>query len=304
MFRIVRIGLCALWASLLITLSPVSAQEDLDPEGVAAATESVESEVREEAQAQTSDRRERILQEAIDALAGTRDALKALEENRTDDALDALAMTTGRLELIMARDPELRFAPTDVAVIERDVLGSRDAIRRAIQRAEDALDDGHVQDARRILRGLGSEIVLSVTSLPLATYPDAIKAIAPLIDDGQIDEAKAGLQSALNTLVVTDHVLPLPVLRADALLKRAEELAEKEDRSDEDNESLSNSLAAARNQLEMAELLGYGETAADYEALYAQIDRIEERTAGGRSGSGFFTNIKRTMSNLWDSIAE
>lgn len=294
--------LAALWASFVLSLSPVNAQEETNSEGMAAATEAVESDVQDEAQALTSDRRERILQEAIDALSGTKDALKALEEERIDDALDALATTTGRLELIIARDPELMLAPTDVAVVERDILGSQDAIRRAIQRAEEAIEDGQVQEARRILDGLGSEIVLSVTSLPLATYPDAIKAIAPLIDDGKIEEAKQGLQAALNTLVVTDHVLPLPVLRAGALLDRAEELAEQEDRSDEENEELANSLSAARNQLEMAELLGYGETT-DYEELYAQIDRIEERTEGGRSGTGFFTNIRRSMSDLWDSIA-
>lgn len=299
----IRAILIALWVSFVPALSPASAQEAVDAEGVAAATDAVESEVQDEAQAQTSDRRERILQEAIDALTGTKDALKALEEERIDDALDALAMTTGRLELIVAREPELMLAPTDVAVIERDILGSKEAVRRAIQRAEDALDEGQVQEARRILDGLGSEIVLSVTSLPLATYPDAIRAIAPLIDKGMIEEAKTGLQAALNTLVVTDHVLPLPVLRTDALLARAEELAAQEDRSDEDNEKLANSLSAARNQLEMAELLGYGETD-DYEGLYAQIDRIEQQTEGGRSGTGFFKNIKHSMSNLWSSIAD
>lgn len=242
------------------------------------------------------------MQEAIDALSATKDALKSLEEERIEDALDALATTIGRLELIVAREPSLMLAPTDVAVVERDVLGSREAIRDAIRRAEDALDEGRIQDARRILRGLGSEIVLSVTNLPLATYPDAIKRIAPLIDEGEIAEAKAGLQAALNTLVVTEHVLPLPVLRAEALLDRAEELAEQEDRSDEDNDTLTNSLSAVRNQLEMAELLGYGDSG-DFEELYAQIDRIKERTEGGRSGEGLFDNIKNSMSKLWGSIA-
>ena len=301
MLTSIRAILIAFWASFVIALSPVNAQEESDTAGMAEATEAVESEVREEAQAQTVDRRERILREAIDALSGTKDALLALEEGRTDDALDALAMTTGRLQLIVARDPALMLAPTDVAVIERDILGSPEAIKRMIRRAEDALEEGRIQEARGILSGLGSEIVLSVTSLPLATYPDAIKAIAPLIDEGMIEEAKAGLQAALNTLIVTDHVLPLPMLRADALLAQAEELAEQEDRSDEDNALLANSLSAARNQLEMAELLGYGQ-ADEYEGLYAQIDRIEAQTEGGRSGTGFFTSIKRSMSDLWSSV--
>ncbi|MGS8570856.1 YfdX family protein, partial [Salmonella enterica subsp. enterica serovar Braenderup] len=60
------------------------------------------------------------------------------------------------------------------------------------------------------------------TNIPLASYPAAVKAVVPLIDQGKIEEAKAALQSALNTLVEERSVLPLPVLRAKLLLKRAE----------------------------------------------------------------------------------
>ena len=81
----------------------------------------------------------------------------------------------------------------------------------------------------------------------------------PLIDAGKIDEAKARLQAALNTLVVTtDDVIPLPKLRAEHLLKQAQELAEKKDRGKEENDKLTKHLQSAREQLQMAELLGYG----------------------------------------------
>lgn len=80
-----------------------------------------------------------------------------------------------------------------------------------------------------------------------------------LIDEGKVDKAKRSLQAALNTLVVTDHVVPLPALRAEALLERTEAPAEKSDQSDEESDELSNKLAAARDQLKVAELLGYGE---------------------------------------------
>jgi hypothetical protein len=48
-----------------------------------------------------------------------------------------------------------------------------------------------------------------ITSIPLATYPSAITAITPLIDGGRIEEAKAGLRAALNTLGVTTEAMPL-----------------------------------------------------------------------------------------------
>lgn len=297
--RIRNACLSILSASLLSFGGLAFAQDaPIDADAMKEATESVESEVRSETDKATAERRQKILQEAVDALAKTKEALTALEEERIDDALDALAVTTGKLELIVARDPELALAPTDVAIITHDMYGTPEAIKTAIKGAEKALDDGQVQRARRILDGLGSEMIISVSNLPLATYPKAIKAITPLIDDGKIDEAKNSLQAALNTLVVTDHVVPLPALRAEALLERTEELAEKSDRSDEENEELSNMLAAARDQVKMAELLGYGEKT-DYKRLYAQLDDIDKKTRDGKSGKGIFDKLKNSMANLW-----
>jgi hypothetical protein len=297
-----RKPLLGLWCACLFLLMPAAfAADETDSDGAAEATAAVNADVRAATDNQTAERRKKIMQGAVEALAQTKDALKALDEARIDDALDALAMATGKLELLVARDPELALAPTDVSVSSHDIYGSADAIRIAIKAAEKALDKGEVQKARRILDGMGSEIVLTVTNLPLATYPDAIKAITPLIDDGKIDEARRALQTALNTLVLTDQIVPLPVLRSEALLARAEELAEKADRNDEENEELTNHLSAVRNQLEVAALLGYGDKD-DYEPLYAQLDQIARKTEGGDSGKGMFDKFKTSITDLWDSI--
>lgn len=300
--RIRTAWLAACGALLLAFAQPAIAQdESVSAEAMKEATDSVATDVQSEAAKATAERRRKIMEEAVDALANTKEALAALEENRIDDAVNALAITTGKLELIVARDPELALAPTDVSVVKHDLYATKGAIESAIDRAKKALKDDDIQEARRLLNGLGSELVINVTNLPLATYPDAIKAIAPLIDDGKIDEAKRSLQAALNTQVVTKHVVPLPVLRSEAMLERAEELAEKSDRTDEENEELANKLAAVREQLEMADLLGYGD-AEEYDTLYAQLDDIANRTEGGKSGEGIFDKMKTSMSDLWASI--
>jgi hypothetical protein len=66
-----------------------------------------------------------------------------------------------------------------------------------------AKDEYEIQKARPLVANLGSEIQFRTTSIPLATYPDAIKAVTSLIDEGKLDEAKAALQTALNALVMT-----------------------------------------------------------------------------------------------------
>ena len=292
----------ALFSLGLIASIPVFAEESALPAGPqvqSAATESVQPQVDTKAADQAAEKRKKITADAVAAVNETKKALKLLDEKKKEEALTALERATGKLELILARDPTLALAPVDVEVVTYDLLASLDTVKAMIHDAEEYLEDGLVQMARPLVANLASEIVFRTTSIPLGTYPDAIKTITPLIDDGKLDEAKAGLQAALNTLVITtDDVIPLPVLRAENLLKNAEALAENEERTVKDNETLAVQLADARNQLKMAELLGYG-TRKSFKPMYEQLDEIEEKTSGGKGGKGWFDKIKQQVSDLF-----
>ena len=125
-----------------------------------------------------------------------------------------------------------------------DLFASPDTVKAAIDEAKRALGDGQIQKARALVETLGSEIQIRTSNIPLATYPDAIKPITPLIDAGKIDDAKAQLQAALGTLVVTTEVIQLSKLRAENLLQDAQVLAEKNDRTKEENDKLGGDLRA------------------------------------------------------------
>ncbi|HFD87591.1 MAG TPA: hypothetical protein ENJ35_07940, partial [Gammaproteobacteria bacterium] len=96
----------------------------------------------------------------------------------------------------------------------------------------------------------------------------------------------------------TDEIVPLPVLRAGYLLKKAEGLAENKERSDKESKQLSALLKDARTQLKLAEALGYGDRKA-FKPMYRQIDRIEEKSAGGKGGSGWFDELEKQLSELF-----
>ncbi len=279
-----------------------SNQADRNPasEADSNTAESVENDLVEVAVDATADHRAEIIQEAVDALAETKVALTALDENRVDDALDALAMVTGKLKIIVARDPSLALAPIDVSYALHDIYSDRESVELAIDEAKEALKDGRIQVARSILGALASELVIDVSHLPLATYPDAIAAIVPLIDEGKLEEAKGALQSAINTLVVKEIVLPMPVMRAGLYLDLAEDLAEKSDRSDDENANLDDYLSSAKRHLEMSEALGYGNQET-YASLYAQLDEIESRVSDGKSGRGFFDLLRKSMDEVNDA---
>ncbi|MGS2977203.1 heat resistance protein YfdX2 [Escherichia coli] len=258
----------------------------------------VQPEVQKETDSQAADKRKQVLDEAVSALALTKSALAALDEKESARALATLAEVTGKLELIVAREPTLALAPVDVRTIVHDLFANTETVEAMTDEALDALKHGEVQRARRVLALLASEIVITVTNIPLASYPAAVKAVVPLIDQGKIEEAKAALQSALSTLVEERSVLPLPVLRAKLLLKRAEPLVEDGQRSEASNERLETLLNEARQQLEMAELLGYGKRK-DFEPLYAELKKIKEKTGGGGCGKGWLDEVKAKLSRLF-----
>lgn len=261
-----------------------------EPETQSTETQSVQEKVDAKTDDEVGEKRKEIISEATAAVAQTRDALQALEDGKTEEALAALEKVTGKLALIIAREPELALAPLDVSVITHDLYATPETVNRQVKAAEKLLEDGAVQAAREILFLLASETRIRTTNVPLATYPDAIKAVVPLIDDGKVDKAKNALQLALNTLVVTEEVIPLPVMRAEALLTAAEELAENDDRTTEQNQKLTDMLNAARNQIKLAQALGYGEKKM-FKPIYKEIEAIEQKTKEGKSGVGFFDRL-------------
>ena len=270
----------------------------VSPESKPEVVTEVQPEVQKETDSQAADKRKQVLDEAVSALSLTKSALAALDGKDTARALATLAEVTGKLELIVAREPTLALAGVDVRTIVHDLFANTETIEAMTDEALDALKHGEVQQARHVLALLASEIVITVTNIPLASYPAAVKAVVPLIDQGKIEEAKAALQSALSTLVEECSVLPLPVLRAKLLLKRAEPLVEDGQRSEASNERLETLLNEARQQLEMAELLGYGKRK-DFELLYAELKKIKEKTGGGGFGKGWLDEVKAKLSKLF-----
>lgn len=280
--------------------SPMHAQTSALPrnaEPQSQVSQSVQQEVDKKTADAALEKRKQLIGEAQTAIAETEKALQALKDKRAKDALASLALATGRLELILARNPKLALAPVRTDVLTHDLLAKSDTVKAVLKEARDQLRDGEIQNARRLLANLASEIELRTLNIPLDTYPATIKKITPVIDAGKFDEAIADLQALLNTLVVTTEVIPLPKLRAEEQIKAAQALAEKKNRSKQDSEQLNQYLEGARSQLQMAEMLGYG-VQKDYKPMYQQIDQIARNAAGGKTGTGWFDRIKRQISEL------
>ncbi|HEB77949.1 MAG TPA: YfdX family protein [Methylothermaceae bacterium] len=257
----------------------------------------VQPQVQTAKQQAIAKKKEEAVKDALDAVLATRAALSALEQGKTKEALAHLEIANGKLTLLVARYPDLGLIPIDSDALVIDFQGDLKAIKKAVDEAEDLLDDGKVQDARALLTPLASEIRITTTHLPLAIYPEIIKKVAPLIDQGKIDAAKQTLNEALNTLVVTESVIPLPVLRAEAMLNKAATAAKA--KAPEEQEVL-RYLDNAMYQLRIAQALGYGDIDKDYKGLYKAIKELEKKIKRRQWGE----RIDRAMEELRKALGE
>jgi len=221
---------------------------------------------QEEAKSETQ-----IIEEAVSAIKFANDAIAALDKNDNDSALKALEAATGKLEIVVATNPDLALAPVDIKVEVYDSgITSVDEARRILRLARVALNDNDALSSRILLESLASEIRITNVYLPLAIYPDAMLKAAGLIKQDKADEAKEVITSALNTLVVTEQALPLPIISAQALLDQAEK-----DIDANNIDNANSSLESAREQLKLARAMGYANVAySDLDDQLIELQRL------------------------------
>lgn len=300
LFRTLSVWMSLGMLSIVLSSSPLYATND---KSKAKLNNPTSSAAQAKVDEKINEKQKEIIDEAVDAIANTKKALTALEKDKQQEALNALEKAVGELEVALARDPDLALAAIDTQITIHDLYSSLENIKQARKQAEAYLENNQIQKARSILSGLASEVIISVISIPLATYPKAIKDAIRLIDAGKTKEAKTTLQVSLNTLVITKHIIPLPIIRAEENLDEAEALAEKKDRTEVENISITHFLDQIRFQLTMAEALGYGGKD-DYKLLYKYLDEINEKTEGNKFYSSYFNEIRKFLSDLARSFSD
>jgi len=235
--------------------------------------------------------------DAVEVELETRKAIVALENNDTKGVLTMLEGFSGKLDNMLAKYPGLALIPVSIKTDVFDYAGDNKEATFAIHKAMGLLKHGKLPVARHILSGIASEIRVTTTSIPLITFPGAIKQVIALIESGKTDQAVIDLNSALNTFVVTTELIPLPVLRAEALLKAASALELTDDLSKQQNrKEIRNLIDAAKDKLELGELLGYGDKD-DYKMLYQQIDAIH-KTLFSEKSKATWQKIKNKLSKI------
>ncbi len=240
---------------------------------------------QEEKQAQQS-----LDQDAIGAIQQTEQAVKAIAANNKNDALSDIGKATGKINILTARNSASALIPVSAGVVVIDAAPlDLKAIDQLAQLATTAVKNKDFPSARVLLATLVSEIRIRTSYLPLATYPAALSESARLLDQNKNQDAGNVLLAALNTLVIVDHVVPLPLILAQAAISAAD--------SQRQNKDVALPLLnAARNELNRSRALGYMSDDPDYRALDKQISDLESAINGKHDVSTMFSQLRDKIS--------
>lgn len=240
--------------------------------------------------------RHRLIKEAVAANQEIIKTIDKLNKNDKHAAYKSLADASGKLDVVLARDPSLKLAPIAVRMRVIDLETKPKEIKKIVSQARKQLDDGHIQAARALLNPLVSEIRISTDYIPMATYPAAIKRAVAEIEKGKLKDAKRDLYVALSTIATNDEIIPLPPLNAETDVLQAERLAKKD--SKKNKKQIVSLLDDANQQLALAGRLGYGK----YKDIKTAITTVKGKIHRHSAEANLFDDLKTLFKKIRNKV--
>ncbi len=242
------------------------------------------------------------IEDAVQIIAYTEEAIKHIIDSNYVDATEKLEDAIGKSAVMTAARPELSFFPLDVHVTTRDLVIDIDALKEIRKEADRLTDEGYLQAARHLLKDLASELEISTPMLPVATYPTALSMAAKALNDNKPDEALIILNTALSTVFIETKYVPLPLIRAERMLEEISILLEKEEKNADNINTL---LENAEYQIRFAEALGYGKRDREFEELYSAIKEIKSELKKDDGDSASLTKeLRSKLNNFKQNISK
>ena len=137
-----------------------------------------------------------------------------------------------------------------------------------------------------------SEIRVSTTNLPLASYPEALRDAAKALDQNNTTGASDTLLTALNTLVVVEQAIPLPIIIARTAVADAQQKAKT------DKATTQTLLEVARNELNRSKELGYNAVDPEYATLDSEISNLEKQVKAGSDVTSLFARLRAELTDF------
>ena len=286
-----KILLSTLVASLLLT-SFASADTNKT-----LTSKEVSAKATKNATKKANDNKVQLVKEALSSLTLSAKALKELDENKVNDAKKSIELALGKLESILAAKDTPKLLPIENRMVIKNFVGTADDVEAALKTVRALMDDGKIQEAGELLYSLQSEIDITVVSLPLVSYPDALKLASKYIIEKKPNKAKEVLKLALSTFTEAEQIIPIPLINTVDLVASASEIAQ------ENKEQALKHLALASEELDKAEKLGYvSKSATTYKQLHELIKNVEKEVKGPNKAEKLFKELGEKLKEFKEKI--
>ena len=231
-----------------------------------------------------------LVKEALKSLELSAKALEDLNKNKTDEAKKDIELALGKLEAILSVKDTPKLLPIETQMVIKNFIGTADDVKKAVAEVKTLLNLNKVQEAGELLSSLQSEIDVNIVSLPLASYPDALKLASKYLIDGNPEKAKAILKVALSTFAQEEQIVPIPLINSMELVAIASKIAK------EDKEQALKHLTMASDKLNKAEALGYiSKSTTTYKILHEMITNTEKEIKGPNKAEKLFHELSEKL---------
>ena len=242
--------------------------------------------------------KKKLIEEAVNSLEFTNKALVALAKEDKKAAQANIEKALGKLEVILSAKDAPKLLPIDSSISMIEYIGTKESVEKTVDTVKDLLDDNKVQVARELLNTLQSEIDITVVSLPLVTYPDALKLAAKYIHDNKLEKAKSVLQVALSTFDKRTTIVPLPLLKATDLIEVSAVLS----KNGKKEEALKY-LNVAEDEIETAKALGYvSHSDVTYKVLKKVIKHVRKEIKGKNKAEKLYDELKAKLKDFKEKV--
>jgi hypothetical protein len=244
-----------------------------------------------------NDSKVELIKEALSSLEISAKALRNLEANKKDEAKKNIELALGKLEVILTSKEVPKLLPIENRLVVKNFIGGAKEVDIALKEVKKLIDDGKIQEAGELLISLQSELDIRTISLPLATYPDALKLASKYLMEDKIDEAKDTLKLALSTFANVQTIIPIPLVNSIELVAVASNKAK-------ENKTLAlKYLTSAHDELDKAEKLGYiSKSTTTYKELHTLIEGVEKEVKGPNKAEKLFNELGEKLKEFKSKI--
>ena len=287
-----KIIVSTLVASLLLT--GVNAKETAKKDASVKEVNKIAlSNAKEDAQAHQV----KLVQEALNSLKDAHEAFLALEKKDEALATKKLESALGKLEVILASKKVPELLPIDSIIHINEYIGTSKDIEKTLEEVSSLLSNHRVQEARALMLPLQSEMDITTVSLPLGSYPDALKLAATYVHTHDMDKAKEVLAIALSTLTSVTEIVPIPLVKATDLIEASMVIAK------EDKQRALAYLDAASESLKIAHYLGYvSKSTTTYKLMQEQIEAVQKEIKGPNDAQKLFETLKASLKEFKEKV--